>query len=204
MIHLIATKMACNISARLGYDEEKRQWLSYGIETRLHKIVCLSCILVVALWTSCVPEAVIFISFFITLRKYSGGYHIPVSFLCIFSSVLLCFFSIYCSSFFSGVISSEFCLFLTFISAIIISAFSPINHPNLHLTCSEASKLRIKSRITVTIQIVILIAAVFVSISSRYVFIGSAAINSVAALMILSKILAPEVIDHESEEETQR
>ena len=82
-IYEISQRLANSISLELGYNEDKKEIVAYGIESVMLSLVGIATILIVALPLNVVFPTVIALIFGGGLRKVSGGAHFQTPMKCL-------------------------------------------------------------------------------------------------------------------------
>ena len=129
---------------------------------------------------------VVFSVFLVTLRKYSGGYHLNNADVCFISSIFITIIAHYISRWLANSYGDSGLIFFIISVAMlaVIVALSPVNHPNLHLTKNEAKAMKIRiAKISAIISAVLAVSAavksemlfpIFVAIMTDFILIAAA------------------------------
>ena len=129
---------------------------------------------------------VVFSVFLVTLRKYSGGYHLNNADVCFISSIFITIIAHYISRWLANSYGDSGLIFFIISVAMlaVIVALSPVNHPNLHLTKNEAKAMKMHiAKISAIISAVLAVSAavksemlfpIFVAIMTDFILIAAA------------------------------
>ncbi len=117
---------------------------AYGMELLYSALFNITIAVIIAIARNIIFPMTIFLTIFIILRQYIGGYHAKTHFGCmLITTIVSCCFAIL-----AKFIHEEFeiytALVATITSVMIILKFSPAEHPNKPL--SENEKLRLRKR----------------------------------------------------------
>lgn len=200
MIHLVAKKLTMALSRRLQYDDVKRQWLQYGMETFLGKLFNGILLFVIALFLGRLLETLVFVCVFSLLRKFTGGYHMKNDTICSIVSVILSFLVVFLAVRLDNLLTAVLSFFFAVLGAITINMLAPVNHPQLHLTEEESILLQKKATRTAVIAVSVFFV-LMLFFPYRYSIIGNIAIMCVAVLIILAKLFEQEEECDDAEEE---
>ena len=192
MISLLSQRISNSIAHYLNYDDAEEQWLSYGLEIMIGKVINVSIILAIALLLGHLLEVLIFLIIFTSLRKSTGGYHFSNDVLCSAVSLSLCFCTVFMSYRWDNNKSVYMISLLSLLGSLLIITLAPINHPHLHLTEDEMSVLKKRTLLKLCILSPLLHIAVYMPIPKHFIVVGNAAIISVAALILISKMTGQE------------
>jgi len=169
----------------------------YGVEVVLGKILNYSTIIIMALLTNKLIPTVVFLTFFLSLRKRAGGYHAKTAFRCYIGTVgTYALISIAIIPFLTGNSWVEFLIFI--VSVVLILVFAPVNHPNLDLNEDEmlANKHLVR-RILIFLIVgigLLLIGSEVLPSARIYTTYALAGIGVNAVLVCLSKVAKQDML----------
>lgn len=112
----------------------------YGLEVIISFFIGFFLILIIGIITGKFIHTVIYLSIFISLRRYTGGYHASTYFSCKVQSVCVYLLTLITSEIFT--VALTFYPILGIAGMIIICNFAPIENPNKPLTIAEKQKHR--------------------------------------------------------------
>lgn len=192
MLHQVSIRLADYLIVNNVAKEEKKAYYVYGLELFLGKLISYSSMLLLAIFFDQTIPIILFFVFLLSLRKYTGGYHLK--------SFLACYLSTLGLSTFNIVILTPFlfenrqilypCLL---VAVIVILLLKPVNHPNLNLSNSELKGNNRKAKIVLIIEIIFIIVANYYFINPAYYVLPSIGIIQCAVLMVMAKISHQEV-----------
>lgn len=170
---------------------ELRNYYEYAIVTLIEKIVSVMTLLVIGVCFERTIPAILFILFFIMLRKRTGGYHAKTFTLCYIESILL---------FVLLMVFGD--LLIVYPSAMIIAVGSSfvlimyigtINHSGMNYSTDELEEAKKSARYVLLLEMMILMAANDLGVSRHYVGFMAWAIIMCAISMVMAKITDQEV-----------
>ncbi len=132
-----------------------------------------------------------FIVFFLSLRKRTGGFHANKFWQCylgtvIIYSALVPTIPILCRN-------QTVMYAMLFLAMLLICIMGTINHPNMDMSKGELQESKKAARLLVLMEVMILVALVYLKADILYIGYMSAAIILCAFLMCLAKIIKQEV-----------
>ena len=133
--------------------------------------------------------------FFFELRKRTGGYHLDSFYKCYFATV-----AIYLAVMLTAKSLAKYpqWLFgLVVIATIYIVIIGTVNHPNMQMNVAEFMESKKLARITVLLEVSIILGCVFLGGSIIYISYMAIAVILCAALLYISKIFKQEVTENE-------
>lgn len=154
-MHELAIKITDYLIARGVSKKSERDFYIYGCEILLLKIANVGTLLCIALVMGNLVEGIILLLTFMTLRKYTGGFHLGSALSCYIFTALVYMSSLYLCVNYMG--SEAMCLVIVIISEIIIVSLAPIDNPNLNLTEEEIMSMKKQIKRLVVLLSVILI-----------------------------------------------
>ncbi len=125
-------------------NENETAWLRYGIEITLSSLLNLFWVLSISIAFKCFLEGIVFLTVFITVRQFTGGFHASSYFKCNLTLVI-CYLLILASYFLIQnriTVIFEACLVALFIIVSII--ICPISNPNKPIE-SEKQRMILKT-----------------------------------------------------------
>ncbi len=127
----------------INNDDDVQNFYRYGIEISISSLLNIILILIIGIIIHHVIDSVIFLSLFILIRSFTGGYHADTYFRC---NMLMCItFTLvtFFNTIFSQSISLPIAIFLVCIIEAIILVFGPIENKNKPIDESKQKKLKI-------------------------------------------------------------
>ncbi len=154
-MHKLAIRITDYLIARGVSKKSERDFYIYGCEILLLKIVNVGTLLCIAGAMGNPVEGIILLLTFMTLRKYTGGFHLGSALGCYMFTALVYVSSLYLCVNYVG--SKAMCFVIVIISEIIIVSLAPIDNPNLNLTEMEIKSMKKQIKRLVVLLSVILI-----------------------------------------------
>lgn len=170
---------------------EMKEHYEYALIIMIEKwMTILSILFISVLFGKSVPM-LLFLGFFLTLRKRTGGFHANSFLQCYIGSLIISVATI----FLCPVLENNMgVLYAMLVCAIVmISAAGTINHPGLALDEYELQESKRAARNMLCLESMILLAAITLDIRHIYICYMSMAIILCAILMCVAKILKQEV-----------
>lgn len=162
------SKIARNVSVWLykqqAISKEDIELYEYGILNVIIAIAPVLMVLVIGFFMHGMVEGMIMLIPFLSIRKYSGGYHAPYMWVCTLTScslLMLCIYVILHSSWgyaYWGVLG---------IAMIILWNLSPIDSKNKRLTEKDKIKYRKITRILLLIFLLIVVSFAVLSLTTE-------------------------------------
>lgn len=134
---------------------------------------------------------VIFLVFFLSLRKRTGGYHADKFWQCYLLTIITYIAIIQMAPVLSQkkVIMYAILLF----AVLVIEVIGTVNHPNIDMNKDELQENKKSARLLVLMETAIIVLLITLGISQLYVSYMSIAIILCSFLMCLAKIMKQEV-----------
>lgn len=137
-MNLIATHLAKRFLKGELIAEESLEWCIYGIEKRLSMFTTWTLLILLGSYCFGFRRTISFAVCFVTLRKYSNGYHAKTYIHCLLLSLILQSVSMILIK----ALPTKFFGFVWIFSDFVILKIAPVNNNQLHLTQSELSALK--------------------------------------------------------------
>ncbi len=147
MLSLCVKRMTLFFVEKGLFQEEDREVYAYGFELLLSTVLNLLTVLVMAVFFGRIAETLCFLTTFIVMRIFAGGYHASSHLRCFL--ILLAVYSLFLIilAFFGGRTVSLLSGGLAIISFFLVFLLSPVPDKNKPLTGEETRAFRVKSRI---------------------------------------------------------
>jgi accessory gene regulator B len=168
----LAQIIANKISSELGFDEEKKDVITYGLTAIIQTIITLLIILIIGIISGALIEALLICFSVSLLRKYSGGAHVNSIEMCTSLSVIFCtIFSIICKYLLVSLISTNILIVILiavfFLSFFAIYKLAPVDSPNKPIK-TEKKKARMRKGSYLTLTVFSIISIAFLLLGMRY------------------------------------
>lgn len=180
-------------------DCSKREEYLYTVQILIEKYIGFFLIYFIAFFFGTVRETTLFLLPYITIRKYSGGFHCKTETGCLFLSQIFVVVSVLVEV---PILLKH--IFITKVLFIIMIGFifivGSINHPNLNWTKIEFKRSKKLSIRTTGLWAVLLVILRFIGISYEVLVYFITGIINVSFLMMIAKILKQEVKKYDEED----
>ena len=173
------------------------KFYAYSIQLLLERTIGLILIGIFALAFKSFFEIAVFVITFALIRIHSDGMHCKTSIGCFITSVLMSLSTIPVSTWLMA--NPIICKECVMLSVVVIFAIGTIRDPNLDLSDNEFFRLRIRSRIGISIIGPIVLILLMILPENRLVYYSSVGIIYNALNLITVKILRREVSKNEQE-----
>lgn len=173
----------------------------YGLELLIALILTTGIIIIVSLLVDKFIETILYLIGFFSVRVICGGYHAKHHYSCFIttiSSYLLFLFLDYC--FCSKPYLNLVAGFITIVSALLIIAFAPVEHPDNPMTEYRKKRNRLFSLILSVVICLIHFASLFFESALLYVFNYTVGIF-LAALAILAAEIEIVILKRKEEQQ---
>lgn len=170
-----------------------RQYYEYAIEIMAERLLSLASMCVIAIALGKLIPALLFLGFFLLLRRHTGGYHANSFILCyvesltIFTGIMILGDSIMSS--YPILVIGALC-----ISFVLIMFVGTINHPKMNFSVSELSESKKSSRYVLLLEFFIILSLNAIGASERCLGFMSWGIILCAISIVLAKITKQEVV----------
>lgn len=156
---------------------------SYGLELLISSAIGIIIISLIAIYTHRIAEGVIYLSGFIFIRKYTGGYHCKTYFTC--KCAFIGIFILYIGLI--AVLKANVLLHILFgLSVLTIWFLSPCDHENKVLTTDEKNHYKRISKGIISMYF--LIICILYAKSSVYIVHMEVLLIIIAVLLIMGKL----------------
>ena len=191
MIEKMVLKLVSQMESRKIIDEANSKYYVYALIMIVEHMIAVGTMLVIGMLFKQFIPTIIFLVFFLSLRKRTGGYHAGKFWQCYLMTIL-----IYIGVIQVAVALSEKPLALyvmLFPAVFVIEIIGTINHPNIDLNKDELREMKKTARLLVLMETVVIAILVALDINQLYVSYMSVAIILCSSLMCVAKILKQEV-----------
>lgn len=169
--------------------QEKDDYI-YAYEVICEKVISLGTIVILGMLLDNLVNTVLYMLFFLTLRKRTGGFHMPTFFKCYIGSVIL-YLITYCSI--SYTYNYYVMVILLVVSILVIGVVGTVNHPNMHMDSMELSGNRRRARINLAIETGVIIISIYIGIDKVSIGYMAMGVIQCAILLCMAKIMKQEV-----------
>lgn len=186
MISRSAEKLTRLLLETQHISKEEYEQFAYVIESDIEALITLTSIMIISVVIGNVIQTLCFLIFFFLLRKRMGGFHLEKYWQCYIGT--LCIYV-----FISHLVDNahnyrEHIVVMTIFAALIIIYIGGMYHPNLQLTKDEKDNLRVMSRVTCGIQLVIILFLDWLNIFGDIMLYLCIAVILCAILLVLTPL----------------
>lgn len=165
-MHGLAIKITDYLIAKGVSEPGERDYYIYGCEILLLKLVNVGTLLGIAFVMEKFLEGIILLLTFMTLRKYTGGFHLNSALSCYIFTALVYVISLYVATEYR--LSKGICLVIVLISYVVIASCAPIDNPNLNLTVGEIKAMKKQLRKLLLVLLVVFVIMISSGEDTRY------------------------------------
>lgn len=195
MIEKIAIDLVAQMTeAELIHKDMEERYVYVSI-CWLEKLITIGTIVVISMVFQKILPTLFFLTFFLELRKRTGGYHLNKFYQCYLATVVSYLVILVVSV--KLVNYSQWLLGTLLLAMIAIGIIGTVNHPNMHMDVDELRESKKEARIIVMLEGCIIFGCIL--LGADMIFIGYMAIAVIlcAALLCISKIIKQEVKENE-------
>lgn len=183
--HSLACKFTDYLCKRNIINEDYYDVYVYGSELTLSFIITVALVFIAGCFAGDLPSSIVFLTAFILLRRFTGGYHANTYYKCKVITV----FAFLISLFASRIIHTDLWMYVVLFAVgnVIIHFLGPVENPNKPLNENEKKKYRRLSHLMFSIIIVLgLLIYLSFPVSNDILFFS---LLSVLILMIIPNIM---------------
>lgn len=197
MVEMIASAIVDQMEKEKILHTEMREQYIYALITTIEKWITIVSILCIGVIFKQIVPMMLFLTFFLSLRKRTGGYHANSFFQCYLGTLIISIGVIHVCPILVNHMKVVYVLLV--FSVVAIALIGAVNHPNLAMDCIELQESKKAARYLLGLECMILAATISLEICEFFVCYMSSAIILCAFLLCLAKILKQEVCLHEKE-----
>lgn len=186
MVYEIAQRLTGKLQKTNRISSCEYEKFVYVIESDIEALITLTSIMIISVVIGNVIQTLCFLIFFFMLRKRMGGFHLKKYWQCYIGT--LCIYV-----FISHIMENahnyrEHIVVMTIFAALIIIYIGGMYHPNLQLTKDEKDDLKVMSRVTCGIQLVIILFLDWLNIFGDIMLYLCMAVVLCAILLLLTPL----------------
>ena len=191
MVEKIVMELVDQMEDRKIIEKSSRDYYEYVLVTLAEHIIGVGTMLIFGMLFKQFIPTVIFLVFFLSLRKRTGGYHADKFWQCYLLTIITYIAIIQMAPVLSQkkVIMYAILLF----AVLVIEVIGTVNHPNIDMNKDELQENKKSARLLVLMETAIIVLLITLGISQLYVSYMSIAIILCSFLMCLAKIMKQEV-----------
>ena len=191
MVEKIVMKLVAQMEDRKIIEKTSRDYYESVLITLIEHLIGVGTMLIIGIFFKQFMPTVIFLIFFLSLRKRTGGYHADKFWQCYLMTIITYIGIIQIVTVLS---EKTFIMYLILLFAVLaIEIIGTVNHPNIDMDESELYENKKAARLLVLMEAAVIVLLIVLEINQIYVSYMSIAIILCAFLMCLAKILKQEV-----------
>lgn len=191
MVEKMVLKLVNRMERENIIEKTNREYYEYALITMTEHMIAVGSKLVIGILFKQFVPTIIFLIFFLSLRKRTGGYHADKFWQCYLLTMTT----------YIGVIQFAFAFSekpiimykILVLAVLAIEFIGTVNHPNIDMDKAELQETKKAARLLVLIESAVITASVVLEINQLYVSYMSIAIILCSFLMCIAKILKQEV-----------
>lgn len=191
VIDLVRAAVNAMVSHNIIHPEMRPQY-EYAIEIIVERFITLASMLLISICLGKVIHSIFFLSFFMLLRRYTGGYHAGNFYFCYIESMLI---FILIMIFGDKILSNQILSYVSFVSSFaLIMLVGTINHPNMNYSEPELRESKKSARYMLLLETFIIVSLWTLEASEQYICFMSWGIILCALSVVVAKITKQEVV----------
>lgn len=191
MVEKIANAIIDQMENEKLMHSEMREHYLYVLITTIEKwITIISIVFIGVIFRQVVPM-MLFLAFFLSLRKRTGGFHANSFWQCYLGTMIISISLIFVCP---VLVNHMYIVYALLACSVLVTAIiGTVNHPNLAMDCTELKESKKAARYLLGLECMILLAAILLGIDRLFICYISVAIILCAFLLCLAKIIKQEV-----------
>lgn len=191
MVEKMVLSLVTQMEDRKIIEKSSRDYYEYALIILTEHFIAVGTMLMVGIIFKQFIPTVIFLIFFLSLRKRTGGYHADKFWQCYLATIITYIGIIQLAAVLS---EKTFIMYSMLLMAVlVIEVIGTVNHPNIDMDKSEFQESQKSARLLVLMEAAVIILLVILGIDQIYVSYMSIAIILCSFLMCLAKLLKQEV-----------
>lgn len=191
MVEKMVLKLVNRMERENIIEKTNREYYEYALITMAEHMIAVGSMLVIGMLFKQFVPTIIFLIFFLSLRKRTGGYHADKFWQCYLLTMITYIGVIQFAFAFS---ENPFIMYEILVPSVLaIEIIGTVNHPNIDMNKSELKETKKAARLLVLIEVAVIAASAVLEINQLYVCYMSIAIILCSFLMCIAKILKQEV-----------
>lgn len=191
MVEEMVLKLVNQMEVKKKIEKSNRDYYEYVLVMMIERIITIGSLLIVSVIFKQFLPTVAFLTFFLSLRKRTGGYHADKFWQCYLMTIITYIGVIQVATILSEKSYIMYALLLC--AVLIIEIIGTVNHPNIDLDRNELQETKKAARLLVLIEVGVIAILIALEINQLYVSYMSIAIILCSSLMCLAKIIKQEV-----------
>lgn len=195
MVEIMVNAIVEQMEEERFFCPEMKEHYVYALITMIERWITVISIFCIGVALGQIIPMMLFLAFFLTLRKRTGGFHASSFWKCYLGTLAICVVIIFVCPILVNYMNIVYVLLSC--SVILISLIGTVNHPNMAMDDLELQESKKAARYLLGLECMILVAAIILNIYKIYICYMAMGIILCAFLLCLAKILKQEVCWHE-------
>ena len=191
MVEEMVLKLVNQMEMKKMIEKSDRDYYEYVLIMMIERIIAIGSLLIISVIFKQFLPTVAFLTFFLSLRKRTGGYHADKFWQCYLLTIITYIGVVRVAPALSE--TPHMMYILLFFAVLVIEVFGTVNHPNINLDKNELRETKKAAKLLVLIEIGIIAVLIMLKINQLYVSYMSIAIIVCSFFMCLAKIIKQEV-----------
>jgi accessory gene regulator B len=124
-------------------ESDVQDFYRYGIEISISSLLNIVLVVIAGILIHHIIESIVFLSLFILIRSFTGGYHADTYFRCNLLMCITFILTVLANCMFSNKLSLSIIIVLICVTELIVSVLGPIENKNKPIDDSKKIKLKI-------------------------------------------------------------
>lgn len=163
----------------------------YSLTCFVEGILTIGSILILAICFEKIIPTIMFLLFFFSLRRRTGGFHLNSFGSCFIGTLILYVLIVICAKY--AVLERLVLVLFTVCSYVCILIIGTVNHPNMDMSKEELNASKTSSRLLVSMLIMLVGFLWWIEANMEIIVYMCLAIILCASLLIIAKIVKQEV-----------
>ncbi len=191
MVEQIVIRLVAQMEDRKIIEKSSREYYEYVLITLAEHVIGVGTMLIIGMLFKQFVPTVIFLLFFLSLRKRTGGYHADKFWQCYLATIITYIGIIQMAAVLAEKTYIMYAILL--LAVLVIEIIGTVNHPNIDMNKNELQENKKSARLLVLMEAAVIVLLVILEINRLYVSYMSIAIILCSFLMCLAKMLKQEV-----------
>lgn len=191
MVEEMVLKLVNQMEVKKKIEKSNRDYYQYVLVMMIERIIAIGSLLIVSVIFKQFLPTVAFLTFFLSLRKRTGGYHADKFWQCYLLTIITYIGVIRVAPVLSE--NPHIMYILLFFAVLVIEVIGTVNHPNIDFDERELRETKKAARLLVLIEIGIISVLIVLKLNQLFVSYMSIAIIMCSFFMCLAKIIKQEV-----------
>lgn len=191
MVEKIVMELVDQMEDRKIIEKSSRDYYEYVLVTLAEHIIGVGTMLIIGMLFKQFIPTVIFLVFFLSLRKRTGGYHADKFWQCYLATIITYIGIIKIAAVLSE--KTYFMYGMLLLAVLVIEVIGTVNHPNIDMSKGELQENKKSARLLVLMEAAVIILLDILGMNQLYVSYMSIAIILCSLLMCVAKLLKQEV-----------